>query len=250
MKALAVTILLLGSLVLAGPAAAVSAAEEWFDDEGRATLHSYAPSVFPDLTQAELSDLEIGEPVPSVDLDDSTSDPRIGDGEPDRFIAPIELRDEAVGVISHQVEAVDGEDEAAVRADAVLGEHIRAMKPGDRLITDPDISAHYVIRDGEVIPVSERALDQLAGSTSVESFLEMRRSLKSDTETHHDAAPPSDRGPVMVASTVVVVFLVAIALILWLRRSPHAPLPPEIILRRTRQVRMYRRGGNRVNADD
>lgn len=241
-------LVLLGTLVLAGGAKA-ALVEDWFEEEGQATLQSYAPSVFPDLSEEERSELSIGEPEPAVSLDDRSTDPRAGDREPDSYVAPIELEDDIVGVIALDI-VDDGGDEAEVFADPYFGEQIENMRETDQLITDPDLGAHYIIRDGQVIPVSAVALDQFAGSTTVESFLELRRSLLSTSQTTQDSAQPSDTTPVMFTVALLAIFLVATALTLWLRRSPNASYPPVIIRGHTRQVRIYRRGGNRVNADD
>lgn len=248
MRALAGLLILLGALILAGPVKA-AAIEDWFDNEGQATLQSYAPSVFPDLSEEQLSELTMGLEQPEISFDERSSDPRLSEGDPDGYAAPIVLDEDIIGVMTYEVVA-EGETEAEVHADAYFGQQIAAMRDTDLLIRDPELEAHYIIRDDQVIPVSAAALDQLAGSTTVESFLELRDSRLADSQTTQEAAQPSDSTPVVFAISLLALFLIGTALTIWLRRSPNAPQPPEIILRTTRQVRVYRRGGNRVNADD
>lgn len=248
MRALVGLLILLGALILAGPVKA-AAIEDWFENEGQATLQSYAPSVFPDLTEEQLSELTMGPEQPEINLDERSSDPRLSESAPDGYAAPIELGEEIVGVMTYEV-AAEGESEAEVLADAHFGQQIAVMRDTDILIRDPELEAHYIIRDDQVIPVSEAALDQLAGSTTVESFLQFRHSRLSTSQTTQESAQPSDSTPVIFAISLLALFLVGTALTIWLRRSPNAPQPPEIIRRTTRQVRVYRRGGNRVNADD
>lgn len=247
MRSLIGLLVLLGSVIFADWANAT--VEDWFEDEAEATLQSYAPSVFADLGEDELRELTIGDPVSAVALDENSTDPRVGDGTPDSYAAPISLEDDIVGVITYGTVG-DEDDEANVYSDPYFGEAIVAMQETDVLIVDPENEAHYIVRDDRVIPVSASALDQLAGSTTIESFLELRRSLHSDSQAKDDAATASDTSPVIVAGVVLVIFLVSTVLFTWLRRSPTVPQPPEISRRRTRQVRIYRRGGTRVNADD
>ncbi|AZQ76118.1 hypothetical protein EJ997_01035 [Flaviflexus ciconiae] len=83
MRSVLALLVLLGLVLLPGVARAATeerspeeSAEEWFENEATETLRSYAGTVFPDLTQEELEELVIEEPVPAVEISEDSSDPR------------------------------------------------------------------------------------------------------------------------------------------------------------------------------
>ncbi|AZQ76119.1 hypothetical protein EJ997_01040 [Flaviflexus ciconiae] len=80
-----------------------------------------------------------------------------------------------------------------------------------------------MIRGDTIIPVSVEALDHLAGSTSVESFLELRKSLMTDDANGRDEAVSTNNRPAIIAGIILAVFLASTLTITWLRRSPNAP---------------------------
>lgn len=241
--------MLLGLALLGGGAqAATESPEEWFANEGESTLQSFAPSVFPEMSEEERAALAVGDPVPFAIVDD-WSDPRGGGQESTSWIAPVLSGETIVGAISHS-EGGDIEDADQVVADVLLGEQIAGMTETDVLFQDLVLGGHYIIREDEVIPASDAALDRLAGSTSVDVFIDLRRALMAEGQSMDDDAPPPDQGPIIIAVVILGIFLLSAVIVTWLRHSPHAPQLPEPVHRQTREVRFYRRGGSRVNTDD
>ncbi|MBM9433732.1 hypothetical protein [Flaviflexus equikiangi] len=246
MRHILILLLFLGSLLGAGPAAA-NAPEDWFTDEGEATLQSYASTVFPDLSEEDRAALTIGDPSPVIEA--TATDSRLGDQEPASYIAPVYSGDTAVGVIGHPADET-GDTDALVIADAFLAEQLTKLGDSDILLHDPEMGGHYIVRGDEVFPASEEALDQLAGSTSLESFMELRSSMISDSVGTVEATPHRDTRPVVVTVAVLALFLLFTIVLTWLRRTPDTPTVHDPVHRHIRQARFYRRGGHRVHSDD
>lgn len=255
MRSVLALLVLLGLVLLPGAARAATeerspeeSAEEWFENEATETLRSYAGTVFPDLTQEELEELVIEEPVPAVEISEDSSDPRGSQAEPTHFAAPVTSEALPVGVVLYDITEDGGE--GAVHADAYFATRLLTRERADLLIFEPQFSTYFMIRGDTIIPVSAEALDHLAGSTSVESFLELRKSLMTDDANGRDEAVSTNNRPAIIAGIILAVFLASTLTITWLRRSPNAPEPLEKLASHKRPIRIYRPGGNRVNADD
>lgn len=245
----ALTLLLFLAAMLPGAVAHASTdARAWFDNEGEATLQSFAPTTFPDLSEEERAQLTIGVPVPFATIDEIATN-LSGEGEPTNFIAPVSLDGTVVGVISHSVDEATEETDRVV-ADARLGEMMMAMEDGDRLFYDTVLDGHFIRRGNQIIPASEAALDRLAGSTSVDMFFGLRAEIM--TEGPVTAVQPNqpESTPVLLVTILLALFLFFTLVLTWLRRSPVEPLPSTPVRKHFREVRFYRRGGTRVHTDD
>lgn len=247
MRAALTLLLILGATLLGGVAHANTL--DWFENEGESTLQSFAPTVFPDMSEEERASLTIGAPVPFTILGPDATDLRPTDPEPTNHIAPVLLGDDVVGVISHSDDE-EMEESDRVVADAKLGEMIGTMEAGDLLFQDTVLTGHYIARGDEVIPASEEAINRLAGSTSIDMFLDLRAEIVTEGPTKEEESVRPESGPIVLASIILSLFLFFTLVLTWLRRAPHEPPPVDPVRRHFREVRFYRRGGNRVDTDD
>lgn len=228
--------------------ALTDSAKEWYDTEGQATLQSFAGSMFPELSEQELEELVIGEPVAAVSIPEDSSDPRRVETEPEYFAAPVTSDDTPIGVLTyHETEITS---EGTVVADAYLAERIHSLEEGDTLLFDAKYGSFFILREEQIIPANTDALEYLAGSTTLSSYLDWRKSVADEGPILGDEPSQRNYRPVTIAGIVLALFLTFTLIFTWLRHSPHAPQHFEIRGRNIRPVRFYRRGGNRVNADD
>lgn len=246
-----VAVLLVGLFLLIGVQAyaVTSTASDWYETEGEATLQSFAGSTFPDLTAEQLDNLDIGDPVAAVTVPENSADPRNTDASPEYFAAPVSSGDTPIGALTYH-ESDDGSGEGSVVADDYLATRLTTIAEGDMLLIDPDYDTYFIIRGDDVIPANTEALEYLAGATSVDSFLEWRQSLADEGPIVGGDEGGRNYRAVAFAGVILAVVLALTLIFTWLRHSPHGPQHTEVLHDHVRRVRIYRRGGNRVNADD